>query len=73
MKKNSFFAKSYIRNEEKFIFLQNFRSFFIYSEKNKNRRGDQIPPKESSICGEKKDENFIWLQCCMTELLSFKM
>ena len=54
MKKNSFFAKSYNRNEEKFIFLQNFRSFFIYSEKNKNRRGDQIPPKESSICGKKR-------------------
>ena len=54
MKTINFFAKFYNRNEEKFFFLQNFLSFFIYSEKNKNRRGDQIPPKESSICGKKK-------------------
>ena len=36
------------------IFFQNCRSIFVYSAKNKNRRGDQIPPKEISICGEKR-------------------
>ena len=31
--------------------FQNCRSSFVYSAKNK-KRGDQIPPKESSICGK---------------------
>ncbi|PIN99121.1 hypothetical protein AB205_0052920 [Aquarana catesbeiana] len=35
-------------------FFQNCHSFFVYSAKNKNRRGDKIPPKESSICGKKR-------------------
>ena len=35
-------------------FFQNCRSIFVYSAKNKNRRGDQTPPKESSICGKKR-------------------
>ena len=35
------------------IFFQNCRSIFVYSAKTKNRRGDQILPKESSICGKK--------------------
>ena len=30
------------------------RSIFVYSAKTKNRRGDQIPPKEISICGKKR-------------------
>ena len=33
--------------------IQNCRSIFVYSAKNKNRRGDQLLPKESSICGKK--------------------
>ena len=47
MKKNSFF-------------LPNFQSFFIYITKNKKPTGDQIPPKESSICGKKRTEISYW-------------
>ncbi|CAI9543592.1 unnamed protein product, partial [Staurois parvus] len=30
-----------------------FVFFFVYRAKNKKRTGDQIPPKESSICVKK--------------------
>ena len=38
---------------------------FVYSAKNKNRRGNQIPSKESSICGKKRTQilfgyNIVW-------------
>ncbi|PIO32518.1 hypothetical protein AB205_0212640 [Aquarana catesbeiana] len=45
----------------------------ILGSKNKNRSGDQVPPKESSICGKKKDVNFVWVQRCMTAQLSIKL
>ena len=35
------------------FFFQNCRNSFVYSAKNKNRRGDQIPPKKALFVGEK--------------------